>query len=65
MQKIYIQIKYKHIFILKIFMLMYVISLFLFLFYPKIKIFFGAMSEWLMWGTVNIFFRGSIPLGAF
>ena len=24
----------------------------------------GAMSEWLMWGTVNTFFRGSNPLGA-
>jgi hypothetical protein len=23
----------------------------------------GAMSEWLMWSTVNTFFRGSIPLG--
>ena len=21
------------------------------------------MSEWLMWSTVNTFFRGSIPLG--
>ena len=61
MQKIYIQTKYKHIFILNFFMLMYIISLF----YHKIKIFFGAMSEWLMWGTVNTFFRGSIPLGAF
>ncbi len=23
------------------------------------------MSEWLMWSTVNTFFRGSIPLGTY
>jgi hypothetical protein len=31
----------------------------------KYKYSCGAMAEWLMRGTVNTFFRGSIPLGTY